>query len=584
MKLSKLYCNDKRFKTVYFKEGFNLILGNVDNKNKNDTHNLGKTTLVEIVDYMLLKKSSHFFSGKAKEEIFKGFEFFLEVELDEGFVTIKRSVKNPKISLQIHNKKNQDFINFEDWDFKDIKLDIAKNELNKLFNFDLKSDYRKFLKFILRTQENYSFDLKKDSEVGDIQWKPYIMELFGYGYKTTYEMLKLRKEKEEIEIQLSDYNDKYFRELEEKKSIQRIYEEKIKLLKSDLEKYNYNEIDKSITDELVKNILNEISKLNTIRYNLECDIQNIRQNIGKEINTMDISEIEILYKEAKIYFGKDIIKDYKDLIKFNEQISQERIKSLNNILEEKEKELVRVEEELKKKNEEQKNAIKILENNNMILKILSHNDELKKYELEEARISRELEIMQKNIDLKERENQIITDINKCANEIRKNLTSNTHILSENIKKFFSEYTSKIFYDLSGNIMLYPNINGYPNFDIDLYSIKSGKVTAENDGNSYNKHMKCCLDLSIVTGYIKSNKKFFKFLFHDASIEAVDLRLKKSYLELVKDLCNKFNIQYITTAIFDEVSEKDIYKLLEKNIILKLNDSEDYSGTLFGFRF
>ena len=583
MKLGKLYCNDKRFKTVYFKEGFNLILGNVDNKNKNDTHNLGKTTLIEIVDYMLLKSSSHFFNGKSKEEIFKGFEFFLEVELDKGFVTIKRSVKNPKISLQIHNEKNQDFIDFEDWDFKDIKLDIAKNELNKLFNFDLKSDYRKFLKFILRTQEDYSFDFRKN-EVGDIQWKPYIMELFGYGYKTTYEMLKLRKEKEEIDIQLSDYNDKYFRELEEKKSIQRIYEEKIKLLKSDLEKYNYNEIDKSITDELVKNILNEISKLNTIRYNLQYDIQNIRQNIGKEINTMDISEIEMLYKEAKIYFGKDIIKDYKDLIKFNEQISKERIKSLNNILEEKEKELVRIEEELKKKNEEQKNAIKILENNNMILKILSHNDELKKYELEEAKISRELEIMQKNIDLKEREDQIITDINKCANEIRKNFNSNTNILSDNIKNFFSEYTNKVLYDLRGDILLYPNLNGYPDFKINLYSVKSGKVTAENDGNSYNKHIKCCLDLSIVTGYIQSNKKFFQFLFHDASIEAVDLRLKKSYLELVKDLCSKYKIQYITTAIYDEISNKDIYDFIEQDIILKLDDSEDYSGTLFGFRF
>jgi len=583
MKLSKLYCNDKRFKTVYFKEGFNLILGNVNNKNKNDTHNLGKTTLVEIINYMLLKKKNHFFSGKTKEEIFKEFEFFLEVELDRSFVTIKRSIKNPKISLQVHNEKNQDFIDFENWDFKDIKLDIAKNELNKLFNFDLKSDYRNFLKFILRTQEDYSFDFKKN-EVADIQWKPYIMELFGYEYKTTYEMLKLRKEKEDIAAQLSDYNDKYFRELEEKKSIQRIYEEKIKLLKCDLEKYNYNEIDKSITDELVKNILNEISKLNTIRYNLEYDIQNIRQNIDKEINTMDISEIEMLYKEAKVYFGKDIIKDYKDLIKFNEQISKERIKSLNNILEEKEKRLVRIEEELKKKNEEQKNAIKILENNNMILKILSHNDELKKYELEEAKISRELEIMQKNIDLKEREEQIITDINKCANEIRKNFNSNTNILSENIKKFFSEYTNKVLFDLRGDILLYPNLNGYPDFKINLYSVKSGKVTAENDGNSYNKHIKCCLDLSIATGYIQSDKKFFKFLFHDASIEALDLRLKKSYLELVEDLCNKFNIQYITTAIYDEVSDKDIYNLIEKDIILKLDDSEDYSGTLFGFRF
>ena len=186
--------------------------------------------------------------------------------------------------------------------------------------------------------------------------------------------------------------------------------------------------------------------------------------------------------------------------------------------------------------------------------------------------------------LKEREDQIITDINKCANEIRKNFNSNTNILSENIKNFFSEYTNKVLYDLRGDILLYPNLNGYPDFKINLYSVKSGKVTAENDGNSYNKHIKCCLDLSIATGYIQSNKKFFNFLFHDASIEALDLRLKKSYLELVKDLCSRYKIQYITTAIYDEISDKDIYNLVEKDIILKLDDSEDYSGTLFGFRF
>ena len=60
MKLSKLYCNDKRFKTVYFKEGFNLILGSVNNKNKNDTHNLGKTTLVEIINYTSISITAWF--------------------------------------------------------------------------------------------------------------------------------------------------------------------------------------------------------------------------------------------------------------------------------------------------------------------------------------------------------------------------------------------------------------------------------------------------------------------------------------------------------------------------------------------
>lgn len=76
MKLSKLYCNDKRFKTVYFKEGFNLILGSVNNKNKNDTHNLGKTTLVEIINYMLLKKNTHFLVERQKKKFLKDLNFF----------------------------------------------------------------------------------------------------------------------------------------------------------------------------------------------------------------------------------------------------------------------------------------------------------------------------------------------------------------------------------------------------------------------------------------------------------------------------------------------------------------------------
>ena len=248
----------------------------------------------------------------------------------------------------------------------------------------------------------------------------------------------------------------------------------------------------------------------------------------------------------------------------------------------KEEELSKIEKKLLIKNKEQENAFKVLQNNNTILKILSHSDELKKYELEYAQVSKELEIVEGNIKLKEKELSIMENINKNALQIT-NILNSKNILLETIKKNFSEYTSSILFDLRGEIMAY-TANGAPSFELSLYSIKSGKVTAESDGNSYNKHIKCCLDLSFVVSYAQLDKKFFKFLFHDASIEASDTRLKKAYLDLVTKLCEKYKIQYITTAINDEIVAPDIYNLLKDNIILKLNDAEDYSGTLFGFRF
>ena len=70
MKLVKIFSNKKEFKEIEFNEHFNIIVGkktkeanNEDNKKK-DSHNLGKTSLVNLIDFLLLKR----FEG---ENIFK---------------------------------------------------------------------------------------------------------------------------------------------------------------------------------------------------------------------------------------------------------------------------------------------------------------------------------------------------------------------------------------------------------------------------------------------------------------------------------------------------------------------------------
>jgi uncharacterized protein YydD (DUF2326 family) len=103
MKLSQLYAN-KSFKNIKFNDGLNLVLAKVTRKldlNK-DSHNLGKTTLIAVIDFMLLKQipDEHIFN-KYKDK-FAGYVFYLEILLNSGkYLTVKRKVDYPtKISFK----------------------------------------------------------------------------------------------------------------------------------------------------------------------------------------------------------------------------------------------------------------------------------------------------------------------------------------------------------------------------------------------------------------------------------------------------------------------------------------------------
>ena len=587
MKLNKLYCNNNDFKVVMFKEELNIIVGYGNKLSENDSHNLGKTSVIKLIDYMLLKDISrdpeHFLSKK--KEFFKDYTFFLEIEYGEGlYLTIKREVKNTKVSLKKHNLKHQNFIEEKNWDFENISINKAKKEVNNLLEFSVKSNFRKFLKFILRTQKDYDFKFKKN-EVKDIDWKPYIMELFGYNFDNYNNLFKFKSEKEEIEKQLSEYNDDYFEELNEKRNMKDIYETKINELEKLVKEYNCFKIDDTVNDELVKQINCDIAKLNKKKYNLSFDIENMKKSIKNNMNTLDLEDLEEIYKEVKIYFGDFLKKDYNSLIEFNKQISKERIDNLKNILFSKEKELEEINALLEEKNKEQKKLFKILETNKTFEKVLFHNDELNKYKLRYTDLANELKYMESNIKKNQELKEKINKINELISKVNSEMESNENLLKQSILDKFSYYTKRIFFDSEGKISIYLNKDGFPAIDMKLYSTANGEVTAEDSGNNYNKHIKCCFDLSVIIGYIENKKKYFNFVFHDGSIEASDNKLKIAYINLIKDLCKEFKIQYITTTIYDEIAQKDVFeKIDEKNIILKLNDAEDYSGTLFGKRF
>src|SRR5690554_2485287 len=110
MKLSKIYSN-KNFKNIEFNEQFNAIIAFIESDKKEDTHNLGKTSLIRIIDFLLLssynKKTDKLFGNN----LFIGQDFYAELKLNSGkYLIIKRSINTAtKIFFKLNNSKQNGF-------------------------------------------------------------------------------------------------------------------------------------------------------------------------------------------------------------------------------------------------------------------------------------------------------------------------------------------------------------------------------------------------------------------------------------------------------------------------------------------
>jgi uncharacterized protein YydD (DUF2326 family) len=138
MQLSQIYSNHQSiFAPIIFNSGvdakiLNVIFARVKRRKERegDSHNLGKSTLIHLIDFLLLKDVSsgeHFLVKHADR--FSDFVFFLELALHTGgFVTIRRTVSEPtKIAFKRSDRAQMDFRKTpqDEWDHQDIALASA---------------------------------------------------------------------------------------------------------------------------------------------------------------------------------------------------------------------------------------------------------------------------------------------------------------------------------------------------------------------------------------------------------------------------------------------------------------------------
>lgn len=596
MKLSKLYSNKREvFEPIFFNSGLNVVCAEIRHPKSttHDTHNLGKTTLVKVIDFMFLvekDKKQFFFKHYS---LFKDFVFFLEIHLNgSNYLTIKRGVENnSKISFITHNEPFQDFntVSDEYWKHQEVAIGKSKILLDSWMNFTSFSNYnyRKVIGYLIRTQEDFSnvFQLNKFKRGKDIDWKPYVADLLGFDgslAKNSYEKnTEINKVKDSIAIISPLGSENISQELSKIDSKLLLRQNELTETQIFVDKFDFQEIDQESIDQLVEGIDSKIAELNMQEYTIRNKISHIEEALDTTNIKFETDKVKKVFEEASIIFPEQIEKDFNQLIQFNNSINKERNNYLKKEFSELSKSLFSIKNILKNLNEERSEKIGFLSENELIIKFKKSSREVAKREAEIFSLEAQKENIEKIQELEKHKRALILELSRIQDDLDTNVNEvnegKGNRFSE-IRLYFNAIISKVL-SKEGSIYVYLNDTGNFEFETNYQDIK-GKNTSESDGNTYYKLLCIAFDLAVSRAYLGEN--YPKFLYIDGVFEGLDNRKKKLLLEVLREY-SSYGIQIIITTISSELvgltNTDDNTIFSSEEIILTLHD-DGSNGRLF----
>lgn len=579
MKISKIYSN-KNFKNIEFNEKFNAVVAFIESDKKDDTHNLGKTSLIRVIDFLLLSSYNKNTDKLLGNNLFIGQDFYGELKLNNGkYLVIKRSINTAtKISFKLNNSKLDSFKFDIDWD-EELTLKKAKAKLNECLDFNVLPnwDYRKSITYFLRSQQDYLDVFKLNKFKGKHKdWKPFVFDLLGFNGTLILEKLEIEEEIDVLKKKIQTLRLEAQIDTSEKDRLEGLLEiKKIELLdiKNQIDKFNFFKEDIHTNKQLVEEIDLKLQAFNTDRYRISYEISKIESSLSEINDDIDDKEINSLFKDVNLYYPEQLKKEYEDLINFQKSLTTERKEYLTETLSLLKLDYTKLNKNIKEIESQKSDLLSLLTEKDSYFKFKEYQKKTIGIEVEIERIKDKLKAIDSTLilenDIKEKR-EIIND--KIA-ELKKSLTERKH---SNINKVFNSIIKEIL-DTNALISLKLNNQGNVEFNADYQNKTDLLKTSESQGTTYKKLLCVAFDLSLLVNY--SDKSFYKFVYHDGVLEGLDDRIKIRYINLIKDFCEKYDLQYIVTLI-DSDLPKDMPDLIEDNdICLRLND-KDNSGKLF----
>ena len=571
MKLSQLYSNDpKHFPPILFNgiedKDLSVIYARVKKPKdaQKDSHNLGKTLLVELIDFLLLKNvndaAAHFLSKHFI--LFADWVFFLEIQTPAGtFITVRRGVKEPsKVAFRTHPQRIKPQANntyaHTDWDHKDLAIDRAVQLLDGHLGLDAIKpfSYRSGVGYFLRTQADYHdlFQLAKTSQSPDKFWKPYMAKLFGLDpdlvtrkYELDDEVAELRKKADEIQQTVPSVKTRNLNELRMDVNNRRT---ELAETEGRLDRFKFAQEELRISKEAAEELENEDAEINDRLANLDYDIGQIKSSMTSAV-MFDLAHIQKVFKETETYFSPQLAKDYEELLHFNRTITTERSKFLKQQLRELEKE----------RNELATRKGELDETRSRYYEILRERDTFKKFKsLQKEQAVQRAELESRILQIRQLQALQIAEQNFRTKQVERTLlieqidaqVSASTPIHERISSEFARMVRRVL-ALTGNVFLEINKSG--NIECrhtaDPPKTDAGQ-SSQSEGTTYKRLLCILFDLAVLKAY--SDQAFFRFVYHDGVLETMDDRKKFALLKLLKEFATETGVQYIFSVIESEM--------------------------------
>lgn len=579
MKISRIYAN-KNFKNIKFHDGFNAIVAYIESENRDDTHNLGKTSLIRVIDFLLLSSYNKKTDKLLGNDIFAGQEFYGEFKLNNGeFLIIKRPIDTAtKISFKINKIELVDFQIIENWD-EILTFKKARERLNEYLGFDVLQNwpYRKSITYFLRSQQDYLDVFKLNKFKGKHKdWKPFVFDLLGFNGNLIWDKLEIEEDIEILKKKILTLKQEAKIESSEKDKLEGLLD--IKLTEFDeakrqIDKFNFYEEDLRLNSKLVERIDLELQALNTERYRVTYEIKKIKNSLSEIFDNVDQKSIDSLFREVNLYYPEKLKKEYEDLIRFQKSITAERKEYLSENLDSLEIEYRELNKTIQNLEDQKSEYLAILTEKDTYYKFKEYQKRTVKAEVEISRIKDKLAAIDNSIEI---ENKITKKRDLIQEKVTGLKTSLSQRKHADINKIFNFIIKEV---INTNALISLKLNSQDNVDFNAdYQNKTDLLkTAEGQGTTYKKLLCVAFDLSLLIHY--SRNSFYKFVYHDGVLEGLDDRIKIRFVDLIKKLCVEYNIQYIITLIDSDLPKNKSDFISTNDVCLRLNDKND-NGKLF----
>jgi uncharacterized protein YydD (DUF2326 family) len=592
-----LYSNlDDRFTPIQFNAAqastwLNVIFADVKRKRskEGDSHNLGKTTLIALIDFLLLKDitgSDHFLDRHKQR--FSDFSFYLELAIHTGgYVTIRRSVADThEIGLKRTDSSLEDArsIPAEQWDHWNINLTAARQALDAYLDLKIVApwDYRTGVSYFLRTQADYAeyFQIQKFMRGQDRAWKPYLAAILGLDYEAV-----LQKYQVEDQItELGAERDKRLAEIDPQNQDRGELSTRIEIARDEiseidrkLDGFDFHEVELQINKRVVDAVEARITEIGEELYDLDVDIAQLERSIKAGIK-FDLKRIQQIYAESAVALPESLVRSYDELVDFNQKLTKERNRALRTRIRELSAKRDVLTEEHRKQSEERQRLLAIVQQADTFRKYKALQGEQSQRRARLAFLEGQLERVDAVADIERRLRALRGRRDAATSAIEKSLERSSPV-QVSVTRYFNRFVKQIL-GINGEFIVSRNASGNLEFEIRTKDVVGGD-TSQDQGHSYHRLLCALFDLAVLRAL--DTAPFYHFVYHDGILEGLDNRVKIRLLTLVHEIIGEGRIQYILSVIDADLPRnpetQEQIRFSPDEIILMLSDQGD-QGRLF----